>query len=101
MRGRSRLSIASRWSSSQRIAPGRSSRTGISCRRASNGAALDCTILALNRDQARLSTASELVVVPGATHASLATSERDAERVVEAIRTVVARVRAANGIPGK
>jgi pimeloyl-ACP methyl ester carboxylesterase len=60
-----------------------------------DGKALDRTILALNRDQARLSTASQLVVVPGATHTSLATSERDAVAVVEAIRGVVARVRAA------
>ncbi|OFX24396.1 MAG: hypothetical protein A2V77_07995 [Anaeromyxobacter sp. RBG_16_69_14] len=60
-----------------------------------DGAALDRAILALNRDQARLSPASELVVVPGATHASLATSERDAGRVVEAICTVVARTRRA------
>ena len=66
-----------------------------------DGAALDRTILDLNRDQARLSAASELVVVPGATHASLATSERDAGRVVEAIRTVVARVRDAHGVAGK
>ncbi len=60
-----------------------------------DGAALDRTILALNRDQAHLSTASQLVVVPGARHTSLATSERDAATVVEAIRGVVARVRAA------
>jgi len=60
-----------------------------------DGAALDRTILTLNRDQARLSTASQLVVVPGATHTSLATSERDAATVIEAVRGVVARVRAA------
>jgi hypothetical protein len=60
-----------------------------------DGTALDRTILTLNRDQARLSTASRLVVVPGATHTSLATNERDAATVVEAVRGVVARVRAA------
>ena len=53
------------------------------------------TVLTLNRDQARLSTASQLVVVLGATHTSLATSERDAATVVEAIRGVVVRVRVA------
>jgi hypothetical protein len=64
-------------------------------------AALDRTILTLNHDQARLSTASELLVVPGATHVSLATSQRDAGKVVEAIRALVTRVRASPGIAGQ
>lgn len=58
-----------------------------------DGSALDRTILTLNRDQANLSTDSELAVVHGATHTSLATSEAAASQVGEAIRRSVEKVR--------
>ncbi len=58
-----------------------------------DGAALDRTILALNRDQANLSTDAELVVVHGATHVSLAAVQADASKVAEAIRRVVEKAR--------
>ncbi len=58
-----------------------------------DGASLDRTILTLNRDQAKLSTDSELVIVQGATHVSLAASKRDASRVSDTVRRVVEEVR--------
>ncbi len=56
-------------------------------------AALDQTILLLNRDQAKLSTDSLWVVVPGATHTSLATSGQDAAKVSDVIQRIVEKVR--------
>jgi hypothetical protein len=54
----------------------------------------DQTILTLNRDQAKLSTDSEWIVVPGATHVSLATNKENASKVSESIRRIVEKVRA-------
>jgi len=59
-----------------------------------DGPALDQAILALNRDQAKLSTDSEWIVVPGATHVSLATNKENASKVSESIRRIVEKVRA-------
>jgi len=58
-----------------------------------HGAALDQTILMLSRDQANLSTDSQFIVVPGATHTSLATNKEDASKVGEAIRHLAEKVR--------
>lgn len=58
-----------------------------------DGAALDRSVFALSQDQTKLSADSRLIVVPGATHVTLATSRKDAGRVVAAIREVVERSR--------
>jgi hypothetical protein len=64
-----------------------------------DGRALDDVLLTLSRDQATLSTDSDLRVVDGATHVSLVTDRHHAAQVSDAIRHVVETVRSQPAAP--
>ena len=64
-----------------------------------DGRALDDMLLMLSRDQATLSTDSDLRVVEGATHVSLVTHRHHAAQVSDAIRHVVETVRSQPAAP--
>jgi pimeloyl-ACP methyl ester carboxylesterase len=68
-------------------------KDGYKLPRGVDGRALDQVVLALNRDQAGLSTDSNLLVVRGATHVSLVTHREYASQVSDAIYDIVQKVR--------